>query len=266
MVRRGREHSEHKPAIQAATRSTPAPNDIRGSTPFDFTAKNQTPYGGLLPVATMLEKLDVRGLIEERLTISRVPRVMSAYQFVLAVVLGRYLGIARLHQLRFVARDPILTGILKVRHVPPQPTLWRFLDSLQGAVARQILSVQTTLRERVWAAGHVRLTTVTLDCPRYRHDGAHGPWAEDGNAHRVTTRSTRGRRAISRSSRSWPRRGSTCGASCTTGTGRTASRLRRISRTSSKRCRPPSGDRLVRIRDSIVGRPWRPTRRQRADS
>ena len=163
MVRRSRQHSEKRPAKQGAPRPTPEPNEIRASTPFDFTAKNLTPYGGLLPVATMLEKLDFRGLIEEKLTMSRVPRVMSPYQFVLAMVLGLYIGFARLHQLRFVARDPILTGILKVQHLPPQSTLWRFLDALHQHVARQILAVQATLRERVWAAGHVRLTTVTLD-------------------------------------------------------------------------------------------------------
>ena len=88
---------------------------------------------------------------------------MSLYQFVLALVLGLYVGFARLHQLRFIARDPILTGILKVTRLPPQSTLWRFLASLHLNVARQILSMQRQLRERVWTAANVRLTTVTLD-------------------------------------------------------------------------------------------------------
>ena len=51
---------------------------------------------------------------------------MSLYQFVLALVLGLYVGFARLHQLRFIARDPILTGILKVTRLPPQSTLGAF--------------------------------------------------------------------------------------------------------------------------------------------
>lgn len=163
MVRRSRQDSEKRPAKQGATRPTTEPNEIGASTPFAFTAKNLTPYGGLLPVATMLEKLDFRGLIEEQLTIGRLTRVMSPYQFVLAIVLGLYIGFARLNQLRFVARDPMLTGILKVLHLPPQSTLWRFLDSLHQQVAQQILTVQTTLRKRVWAASHVQLTTATVD-------------------------------------------------------------------------------------------------------
>ena len=77
--------------------------------------------------------------------------------------LGLYVGFARLNQLRFIARDPILTGILQVTRLPPQSTLWRFLASLHLNVARQILSMQRQLRERAWAAANVRLTTVTLD-------------------------------------------------------------------------------------------------------
>ena len=61
------------------------------------------------------------------------------------------------------ARDPILTGILQVTRLPPQSTLWRFLVSLHLNVAKQILSIQRQLRERVWAAAQVKLETVTLD-------------------------------------------------------------------------------------------------------
>jgi Transposase DDE domain group 1 len=161
MVRR--KHSQKAIARQAFARPAPEAQTITASTPFDFSAKQLTPYGGLLPVATLLEQLDFRGLIEDTLTISRIPRVMTVYQFILAIVLGLYVGFARLSQLRFVARDPLLTGILKVSHVPPQSTLWRFLESLHRHVAQQLLVVQATLRERVWAASQVRLTTVTLD-------------------------------------------------------------------------------------------------------
>jgi hypothetical protein len=139
------------------------PKKIGASTPFDFTAKHLTPYGGLLPVATMLEKLGFQALIEETLTISRRTRVMSVYQFVLAIVLGLYIGFARLHQLRFVARDPLLTGILKVTQLPGQSVLWRFLASVHRQVGWQLLRVQATLRQRVWAASHVRLSAVTVD-------------------------------------------------------------------------------------------------------
>jgi hypothetical protein len=139
------------------------PNKIGASTPYDFEAKNLTAYGGLLPVATMLERLGFQQLVEETLTVKRLTRAMSMYQFVLAMVLAAYVGFSRLHHLRFVAREPMLTGILKVLRLPPQCTFWRFLASLHLGVGKRLLSVQRQMRERVWQAAHVGLTAVTLD-------------------------------------------------------------------------------------------------------
>jgi len=51
-----------------------------------------TAYGGLLPVATMLDKLRFRRLLEEMLTVKRETRVTPLYQFLLAMVLALYIG------------------------------------------------------------------------------------------------------------------------------------------------------------------------------
>jgi hypothetical protein len=40
--------------------------------------------------------------------------------------------------LRFIARDPIPTGILKVGKLPAQSTFWRFVNGLHRNVARRI--------------------------------------------------------------------------------------------------------------------------------
>jgi hypothetical protein len=151
------------PGIQGSQNSAPEPNKINASTPYDFTGKNLTPYGGLLPVITMLEKLGFQSLVEETLTSKRIPRAMAPYRFVLGILLGLYIGFPRLNQLRFIARDPILTGILKVTKLPVQSTFWRFVNALHLNVARQILAIMRTMRERVWAAANVKLETVTID-------------------------------------------------------------------------------------------------------
>src|SRR6202022_4962281 len=106
------------------------PNKIAASTHYDFEGKNLTPYGGLFPVATMLEKLGFAKLVEETLTIKRIPRAMTIYQFVLGMVLAIFVGFTRLNHIRFVAQDPMLTRILKVSELPGQSTFWRFLASL----------------------------------------------------------------------------------------------------------------------------------------
>src|SRR5437879_9590990 len=163
MVKRGKKHNRKRPANQAIQATHPEPNQIGASTPYDFEGKNLTPYGEVLPVASMLEKLGLQQLLEATITSKRVTRVMSLYKFALGIVLGFYVGFQRLNQLRFIARDPILTGILGVERLPPQSTLWRFLDGLYVHVAGQVLKIQQVFRQRVWDAANVKLTTVTLD-------------------------------------------------------------------------------------------------------
>jgi hypothetical protein len=53
------------------------PINISASTPYDFNGRNLTPYGGLLPVITVLEKLNFRALVEQTLTSKRLPRAMD---------------------------------------------------------------------------------------------------------------------------------------------------------------------------------------------
>jgi hypothetical protein len=163
MVTNRGQHSSERRGKQAQNDLPSHPNKIGASTPFDFSGKNLTPYGGLLPVATMLDKLEFQKLAEQTLTIARVPRVMPAYQFILAMVLAIYIGFSRLNHLRFVAFDPILTGILNISNLPPQCTFWRFLMSLHAGIGRQILTIQRQMRERVWSAANIQIKSVTLD-------------------------------------------------------------------------------------------------------
>src|SRR3954449_13620940 len=105
MVKNDKDHRKKKPARQAFQQTASEPNKIGASTPYDFEGKNLTAYGGLLPVATMLEKLGFEQLIEETLTVKRVTRAMSMYQFILAMVCAVYVGFSRLHHLRFLKHE-----------------------------------------------------------------------------------------------------------------------------------------------------------------
>jgi hypothetical protein len=162
-VKNRKQNSVKTPAAQARGEKAREPNEINGSTHYDFNGKNLTPYGGLLPVITMLEKLGFQALVEELITLKRQTRAMAASKFLLTIVMGIYVGFGRLNQLRFIAKDPLLTGILQVEAIPPQSTLWRFLASLHLTVSRQLLTLQGRLRERAWAAAHVQLKSITID-------------------------------------------------------------------------------------------------------
>jgi hypothetical protein len=141
MVRHGNQDTRRKPAPQGVREVTGEANKVGASTPYDFEGKNLTAYGGLLPVGTMLGKLGFRQVVEETLTVKRQTRAMSMYQFVLGMVLGCYVGFSRLFHLRFLEREPMLTGILQVQRLPPQCTFWRFLASLHLGIARARFSL-----------------------------------------------------------------------------------------------------------------------------
>jgi hypothetical protein len=163
MVTDRNKNSDKTLGKQGPEKVSSEPNKINASTPYDFSGKNLTPYGGLLPVITMLENLGFQALVEQTVTSKRISRAMDLYRFVLGIVLSLYIGFPRLNQLRFIARDPILTGILKVGKLPAQSTFWRFVNALHLNVARQILAIMRTMRERVWEAANVKLVVVTID-------------------------------------------------------------------------------------------------------
>jgi hypothetical protein len=163
MVKNTKKHNRKTSAKQGAQPVPPQPVKIGASTPYDFAGSNMTAYGGLLPVATMLEKLQFQQLIEEHVTIRRVTAAMPGSRFVLAMILALYVGFSRLNHLQFLQNEPMLTGILEVRTLPVQSTFWRFLMSLHLTAARQLLEVSRLMRERVWEAAHVALEEVTLD-------------------------------------------------------------------------------------------------------
>jgi len=64
MVTHGNQDTRPRRSPQGSEGPTPEPNKINSSTPYDFSGKNLTPYGGLLPVITMLEKLGFQTLVE----------------------------------------------------------------------------------------------------------------------------------------------------------------------------------------------------------
>ncbi|MCX6606144.1 MAG: transposase [Acidobacteria bacterium] len=141
------------------------PNKISAATKHSFTGRNLTAYGGLLPVAAMLEKPEFRELVgaSVNLELERMPRAMKSSDFLLAMILAVYVGFSRLNHLPYLEPEPMLLGILRVARLPMQSTFWRFLPSLHLSVERQLGSLNARLRERVWAAANVRLKEVTLD-------------------------------------------------------------------------------------------------------
>src|SRR5258707_1232071 len=115
MVTNRKEHTQKTPGKQAPDVVIPKPIKIGAATPYDFQGSNMTAYGGLLPVVTMLEKLQFQELIEQHVTIKRLTTSMPGFRFVLAMILALYVGFSRLNHLQFLGREPILTFLAETR-------------------------------------------------------------------------------------------------------------------------------------------------------
>ena len=106
MVNNRNEHTRKTSAKQGPDAVTLKLMKIGATTPYDFTGSKLTAYGGLLPVATMLEKLQFQQLIEEHVTIKRLTTSMPGFRFVLGMVLALYVGFSRLTGVEGVSAGP----------------------------------------------------------------------------------------------------------------------------------------------------------------
>ncbi|HKE29892.1 MAG TPA: hypothetical protein VKB88_46405 [Bryobacteraceae bacterium] len=88
MVKSTNELTRNTPATQGAQIIPSKPLRIGASTPYDFAGANMTAYGGLLPAATVLEKMPFQQVIEEHVTRRRVTSSMLGFRLVLAMVLA----------------------------------------------------------------------------------------------------------------------------------------------------------------------------------
>jgi len=206
MVRNRKKHTPKTPAKQGADPVIPKPMKIGASTPYDFQGSNLTPYGGLLPVATMLEKLQFQELIERHVTITRLTTSMPGYRFVLAMILALYVGFSRLNHLPFLEREPMAhrnfggDGITGADHV------------------LAILGVAAPGGSAATAGGGPADATTGLggglrrierSHPRHRHDSANGVRPADGSTQGVQPEAPREEELSADLNFFWPKRGST---------------------------------------------------------
>jgi len=83
MVTRENQHTRPRRFPQGSKAPLPVAYKISAATPYDFEGKDLNAFRGLLPVATMLDKLDFQPLVEETLRVklaqSSRPPLWAAY-------------------------------------------------------------------------------------------------------------------------------------------------------------------------------------------
>jgi hypothetical protein len=181
MVTNRKEHTQKTPGKQAPDVVIPKPIKIGAATPYDFQGSNMTAYGGLLPVVTMLEKLQFQELIEQHVTIKRLTTSMPGFRFVLAMILALYVGFSRLNHLQFLGREPMLTGILEVGELPVEHLLAILGVAASGGGAATVGSGAADAAAGVGSGP----CGIERSDAGHRHDGADGVRPTDGSAQGV---------------------------------------------------------------------------------
>ena len=179
MVTHGNQDTRPRRSPQGSQGPIAEANKIGAATPFDFEGKNLTAYGGLLPVATMLEKLGFQQVVEETLRVKRITRVMSLYQFVLAMVLALYVGVFPLAPFAVPGAGADAGGDLK----GPALAAAVYLLAVSGlaASAGGPAVVGSAAAPAPAGVGGGPCAAEVGD-PGHRHHRAHALWAADGSA------------------------------------------------------------------------------------
>jgi hypothetical protein len=136
---------------------------ITSNTAYDFRGKQMTAFGGSFLVGSLIERLDIIGLINERLT-SRRKTHMPASKLIVAIVILVMLGFERLQHIVHLSRDSIILRILGVDKLPVQSTMWRFLNrSLCKHNERQLQGILHEVRHRVWKLANIKPAKIHID-------------------------------------------------------------------------------------------------------
>lgn len=122
-----------------------------------------TPYGGLLPLSALMDRLEFKDLCERKIRLDRIPFSMSPGDFIIAMVMSQYVGYDRLNHMKYIRRDPMITGILKVGSLPVQSTFHRFLMSLLPETEPGLADVNREMMRRTWLVGNVVPDAITID-------------------------------------------------------------------------------------------------------
>jgi hypothetical protein len=162
MVKRRNQYKQESHKRQGKKRLLTEVKKISAKTPYDFKGRHLTPYGGLLPLVSLLEKLKFKEVVEQVLRVKRIPHAMSNYQFMLSILIALYIGFSRLAHLVHIATDPLITGMVRVDRLPVQSSFWRFLQSLRIFNVKQLEKINGEMMVRVWEALNLSFSRITI--------------------------------------------------------------------------------------------------------
>lgn len=114
---------------------------------YDFSAKNLTGFGGLIPFAEFLRRLGLEPAFET-LNLDYTPRVYPMGRIATSFLLGMVSGLDRVREVPRLGRDLPLLRALGWKDFPVQSTLSRVLNGFDEGRVVSITAISSSLLDR----------------------------------------------------------------------------------------------------------------------
>ena len=111
---------------------------------YDFTGKNLSGFGGLVPIYTFIRRLGVEDAFSG-LSLGYRPRVYPVSRILCCLILGMITGFAKVRETARLGRDLPLLAILGWKSFPVQSTLSRSLNRFTENSVKKLVEVSVSL-------------------------------------------------------------------------------------------------------------------------
>jgi len=127
-----------------------------------FTGKNLTGNAGLTHLGRFAQKLDLKNILEETLTLQRAANARyHVADVIIMVMLGVLAGAKHMSHLAIVGSDSVLCRIFQWKYFPVASTFSRMFKRFTHKYCEELSEAEGKMRTRVW--GKKWLGRVTLD-------------------------------------------------------------------------------------------------------
>ncbi len=129
-----------------------------------FTGKNLTGNAGLTHLGRFAQKLGLKTILEETLTLQRAANARYRVEDVIIMVMLAVLaGAKHMSHVAIVGSDSVLCRIFQWKYFPVASTFSRIFKRFTHKHCAELSEAESTIRKKVWGKGKRWLGRITLD-------------------------------------------------------------------------------------------------------
>jgi hypothetical protein len=129
-----------------------------------FTEKNFTPNAGLVHLGQFAQKLGLRTMLEQDISILRGPNAqVSVADAIMMLVMGAVVGAKHMSHLAILRTDEVIRALFRWKNFPDDTTLCRLFKLFGPVHCHELSEVEAKARTKVWSKKWFGSITLDLD-------------------------------------------------------------------------------------------------------